>query len=94
MPTRQQAKVNAISVSQAAEFLGVSGGMIHSWVDSGKLQGFRTPNGSNRSRLGNRTIFPKHLMQFMETHGIPVPPSLRKMVEEDEAFYRRLRRMT
>jgi molybdopterin-binding protein len=54
--------VTEFRITEAAEFLGVSGDTVRRWADSGKLVATRQANG-------NRVIAGKDLAAFLATNG-------------------------
>jgi len=54
---------------EVAKFCDVEPATVAYWVEKGLLPAFKTPGG-------HRRVSPIHLTEFMETHGMPIPPAL------------------
>src|SRR4051812_42249742 len=75
---------------QVAELLQVSPSTVLSWVNQGLLPAFRTPGGHRRIHAGE-------LVDFLRSHGMPVPSPLQARrrvlaIDDEPAFLRSLRR--
>jgi putative resolvase len=54
---------NLLTVSEAAEFLGVSPASVRKWSDAGLLPAYRTPGGQRRYELEDLTEFRSSLRE-------------------------------
>ncbi len=73
---------NVLTSFQAAKICSVSFMSINRWIESGKLNSFRTPGG-------HRRIVQKDLVQFIKKHDFPLStladlPPLKILIVDDE----------
>ena len=60
---------NHYTTTQISKLLGVTTATINSWINLGELISFKTPGGHNRIRQD-------HLLEFLNSNNIPIPPEL------------------
>lgn len=77
-PKDRNKRLGVYTTGMIATICAVSPRTVFKWFDSGRLKGYRIPNGSNNPKQhgGDRRVREKELVEFMIQNGIPLPPFL------------------
>jgi excisionase family DNA binding protein len=67
----RKSRVATLTTGDIAKLCEVAPRTVSKWIDTHKLKGYRIP-GSN-----DRRVLKRDLIDFMQSSGMPVPPSLR-----------------
>lgn len=69
-----------LSSGAVAKNCGVATRTASKWIDAGLLKGYRIPGSSTSG--GDRRVYAKDLVAFMEKRGMVIAPGLRALVAE------------
>lgn len=65
-----------MTIPEVAKLCGVTRNTVYLWARKGKLSTYKTPGKTNLVR-------PSELVEFMQTHGMYVPPGLQERARND-----------